>query len=235
MRERCLFFLGVSAVPLGLDECDGLDDGGLQVAVDEEGVVDAAGVGDFHLTSGLAEAALDGAFVFAFALSEAVQECLLVGGEDEDGHGRGVGFVDVDGALDVYFEDDQSSLSEALIDPGFGGAVAFTKDACVFEELAFGDHGVKLCVVDEVVVESLAVGIGFGSGGGRDGEDGLGDVLFECAGDGGFADAAGAGDDQEHAEVPLVGYGVGRWALGHRVEDNRAEGRGRGMPAGAGR
>lgn len=212
--QRDLLLTCPSSCSFQIHCADCLGDGGFDLVIGDEEVVEVAGVGEFDLTLGGGEAALDGGVVLAATGLQAVEEGGLAGGEDEDGEGIRDLIFHLDRALDIDLEDDEAAAAEVFEDPSAGRAVFLAVDASGFEKLATGLHGFEGFVGDEVVIDAFDIGGGLGAGGGRDAEDGIGDAAFHAAGDGGFTYAAGPADDEEQTVVGIGGEAMCR-AIGH--------------------
>src|SRR5258706_13625820 len=106
--------------------------------------------------------------------------------------------ADLEGPLNVDFEQDIASLGEVAEDGGFGGAVIFAINFGIFEEFIAVEAFEEFVFGDEFVAFSHLVARPLVAGGGGDGVSDM-EELGEAARDGGFADAGGAAEDDEMA------------------------------------
>ncbi len=84
------------------------------VFVDDHQIIDAAGFGGANFLLSFREASQDGGFVIASTFTEALQEVVFAGREDEDTHRRGKQLMNLNGALDVDFQKNDTARAETF-------------------------------------------------------------------------------------------------------------------------
>ncbi len=216
------------AAPTGAFEADHLDrlrNRGVEVAVGDKDVVDAARMGAGHFFPSLAEPLQDTGFVLTFAFSQTTEEFFVAGGKDKDGIGIWDFSLDGDGTLDIDLEDDEAAAFELSFDPFSRRAILAPINPSGFEELVGEFHALELLIADEVIIDPLDIMPGFLACGCGDGKDCIGDGALDAARDGGLSRATGATDDEQHAIIGIGGKAVGL-DIGRGHEVGRIHGHG---------
>src|SRR3990170_2394334 len=108
-------------------------------------------------------------------------------------------------SLPVDVEQYVAALAERLLHRRFRGAVAVTEDIGPFDELAGGDHRIEPGIVDEMIIDVVALA---GPLGPRRRADRHGDLLVRLEQhprDGRLTGARRRGEDDQQAAPPAAG------------------------------
>lgn len=189
--------------------------GGLFGDVVDDDVVVFAPCGEF--LGGVAEAFLDGFFRFSAAAAETLFEGCERRRRKEDGNdGRPPfrfgqnGFADEPHALHVDVENDVLSIDNTWFDFLLQCAVIVAVDFRPFEKIARVDAAFEIIDGEKMVCDAIDFARPWGACRAGDGEFELRVFLKKKRADGGFSDAAWAGEDDGGSDVFHGAVGGGR-------------------------
>ena len=163
----------------------------------------------FHLVAGGLAAEAEGVKGLALAEAEPSFQFRKRRGSQEYHEGVLDEGADGGGALNVELDENVHALAEGVFNLLLGNSVPVAVDFGAFQELFAFPHVLEFFPVEEEVVDAVSLGAAAGAGGGGDDEV-PGPVEFShILEDGVFADAGGAGhDDQQGVAEPVGSIGV---------------------------
>src|SRR6476619_4571595 len=129
---------------------------------------------------------------------EPSDQLLPAGGREEDEEGVGHGLADLAGALEVDLEQGHPPGGQRLLDgPARRAVTGHAVHDGRLEQLPCLHHPLEIGVVDEAVVHTIGLARARCSGGHRDREPHLREVVADVGGDGALADGGRPGEDDE--------------------------------------
>src|SRR5574344_128520 len=148
-----------------------------------------------HLGGGLLHAALDHVFAVLTPVVQTLAQGFTTGRQDEYGTGSGHQAAHLPGALPVDFQNQVLALIQRLLHPLLGGAVKIAEYFGMFQKLATSDHGSKVVLAGEVVVDTVGFTRAHGAGGVGNGDANEVQFVQQCLDQAGFARARRGGQD----------------------------------------
>ncbi len=152
-----------------------------------------------HFADCFAHASFDDLAAVLATVSQTMAQGFLGRRQNEDGFALRHQLAHLLRALPVDFQNQVEAFGQRLLDPFLRSTVKVIEYLGMFEELAAFEHGVELCMVDEVVVHPIHFARAHGAGGVRDRNANLRFAVDQRLDQAGLAGAGGGGNDVEGA------------------------------------